>query len=157
MNLHLPKHTAVSYPNSSKTGCKEARVTQGTVPTLHSHLGLSVISHCPSLPTRRNKGESQVPKGLGCPHRKLSSWLHLCCYYQSLHQQLRQETSTMLSPPILLQEQHLLTSEAGISIVSPDHGCAPRYWVLTCCIPSVPLQNRWSWALRRTVSCCSFF
>lgn len=42
-------------------------------------------------------------------------------------------------------------------MVSSEHGFAPRWRILTCCISSILLQNRWSWALRRMVSCCSFF
>lgn len=42
-------------------------------------------------------------------------------------------------------------------MVSPEHRYAPRWQILTCCISSIFLQNRWSWALRRIVSCCSFF
>lgn len=136
MNLHLPKHTAV-IQTALGLAAKKLRAAQGTVRILHSHLGLSTTSDCPFLLTRRNKGESQVPQGLGCPHRKLSSWLRSCCYYQSLHQQFKQGTGIILSPPILLEERCLLRAaffckastiyaEDRISVVSPEHGCAPR-------------------------------
>lgn len=79
-----------------------------------------------------------------------------------LNQQLSQESGTLFY--LLLREGSVRAASFSTvytgprtRVPSPEHGWAPRWWVLTCCIPSVPLQNLWSWALRRRVSCCSFF
>lgn len=70
---------------------------------------------------------------------------------------IRQRTSTLMEGSV--KSCFLLCSlhRTRIRVLSPEHGCELRWRVLTCCIPSVPLQNLWSWALRRRVSCCSFF
>lgn len=136
MNLHLPKHTATLL-TALGLAAKKLGAAQGMIPILHIQLGLSTISDCWFLLTKRRGIPGPSRTGLSPMETGfLASVSLLLTKPESAAQpRIRQHTSTHMDGSVKSCILVCSLYRTRIRGLSPEHGCALRWWSSPAAFP----------------------